>query len=71
MSPRSSQPLTTEYILLGLIAGRAVHGYDLFRELQADAGLAMIWRVKRSLLYALLDKLAARGYLAASLSRRA
>ena len=52
MSPRPLTPLTLEYILLGLLAERSMHGYDLFRELQGRTGLAMIWHVKQSMLYA-------------------
>lgn len=61
MSPRLSAPLTLEFILLGLLEERPMHGYDLFRALQGLEGLALIWRVKQSMLYALLDKLEGRG----------
>ncbi len=63
MSPRSSSPLTLEFILLGLLEERPMHGYDLFRALQRLEGLAMIWRVKQSTLYALLDKLEGQGFV--------
>jgi DNA-binding PadR family transcriptional regulator len=63
MSPRSSAPLTLEFILLGLLEERPMHGYDLFRALQGLDGLAMIWRVKQSMLYALLDKLEGQGFV--------
>ena len=63
MSPRSSAPLTLEFILLGLLEERPMHGYDLFRALQGLEGLAMIWRVKQSMLYSLLDKLEGQGFV--------
>jgi len=63
MSPRQQAPLSTEYILLGLIAQDPVHGYDLHKQLATLDGLSSIWHVKQSQMYALLDKLEAVGYL--------
>ena len=68
MSPRSSAPLTLEYILLGLLTGQPMHGYDLHRELQTVEGISKIWSVKQSQLYALLEKLEERGFLRAELT---
>jgi len=65
MSPRSQAPLTTEYILLGFAAQGPVHGYDLHKQISTLEGLASIWHVKQSQLYALLEKLEAMGYLQA------
>ena len=67
MSPRPSAPLTLEYVLLGLLDQRPMHGYDLHRELTSLAGIALIWSVKQSRLYALLDKLEQGGLLASEL----
>ncbi|MBI4928952.1 MAG: PadR family transcriptional regulator [Anaerolineae bacterium] len=61
--PRTAQPLSLEYVLLGLLDHRPMHGYDLHRELQTRPPLAMIWHVKQGLLYALLDKLESNGCL--------
>ncbi|TDA66786.1 MAG: PadR family transcriptional regulator [Chloroflexi bacterium] len=63
MSPRRQDPLSTEYILLGLAAKGPVHGYDLHKQLGTLDGLSAIWRVKQSQVYALLDKLENMGYL--------
>ena len=63
MSPRRQAPLSTEYILLGLVAQGPVHGYDLHKKLAILDGLSSIWHVKQSQLYALLDKLESMGYL--------
>jgi PadR family transcriptional regulator, regulatory protein AphA len=60
---RLSDPLTLEYILLGILESRPMHGYDLHRELTAMDGISMIWNLKQSMLYALLDKLEAKGFL--------
>ncbi len=61
MSPRPAAPLTLEFILLGLLDARPAHGYDLHKQLSGDSPLAMLWQVKQSQLYALLDKLEAHG----------
>ncbi len=50
-------PLSMEYALLGLIYERAMYGYEIHQLLTQDAGLGLIWRLKQSQLYALLDKL--------------
>jgi DNA-binding PadR family transcriptional regulator len=65
MSPRRQAPLSTEYILLGLVAQGPVHGYDLHKKLATLDGLSSIWHVKQSQLYALLDKLETLGFLQA------
>jgi DNA-binding PadR family transcriptional regulator len=69
MSPRSSSPLTLEYVLLALLDVQPLHGYELYQELQSMAGIAQIWVIKQSLLYADLDKLERIGYLASQLGQ--
>jgi DNA-binding PadR family transcriptional regulator len=63
MSPIKRSPPTIEYILLGLLFKRTLHGYELFKEIENDKTLSLIWRVKPSNLYALLDKLESQGLL--------
>jgi len=65
MSPRQQAPLSTEYILLGLVAQGPAHGYDLHKQIATLDGLSAIWHVKQSQLYALLEKLEGMGYLRA------
>jgi DNA-binding PadR family transcriptional regulator len=67
MSPRPSIPLTHEYILLGLLHTHPMHGYDLYKEIVSQEGIAVIWSVKQSRLYTLLDKLETQGLLASTL----
>jgi PadR family transcriptional regulator, regulatory protein AphA len=67
MSPRPALPLTHEYILLGLLHQRPMHGYDLHKEIASREGIALIWSIKQSHLYALLDKLEAQGMLTSTL----
>ena len=67
MSPRPSIPLTHEYIVLGLLYQHPMHGYDLHKEIASREGIAVIWSVKQSQLYALLDKLETQGLLTSTL----
>ena len=55
MSPRRSAPFNLEFILLGFLSQRAMHGYDLYKTLVQGGGVGLVWRVKQSQLYALLD----------------
>jgi DNA-binding PadR family transcriptional regulator len=55
--PRSQTPFSLEYILLGFLAQGPIHGYDLYKKIGHFEGIALIWHVKQSQLYALLDKL--------------
>ena len=41
-----------------------MHGYEIHQHLAGLAGLGLVWQVKQSHLYALLDKLEADGYIA-------
>jgi PadR family transcriptional regulator, regulatory protein AphA len=63
MSPRRQSPLTNEYILLGFLHQQPGYGYDIYKELNGLVGLALVWHVKQSQLYALLDKLEMDGLL--------
>lgn len=55
--------ITLEYILLGLLVDSPDHGYALYEKIKNTAELSLIWQVKRSKLYYLLDKLAGDGLL--------
>ena len=63
---KKSSAHTFEYILLGLIDDEPAHGYALFEKLQKTPELSLIWQVKRSKLYYLLDKLEKDGYLSST-----
>lgn len=67
MSPRQSAPLALEYILLGLLDQQPMHGYDLYRQLAAMDGIPLIWYLKQSMLYALLDKLEENNLLSSTI----
>lgn len=65
--PRREAPLSMEYILLGLLACRPQHGYELYKQLETRSGPAMVWQVKQAQLYALLEKLENQGLLTSTL----
>jgi DNA-binding PadR family transcriptional regulator len=58
-----SQPLTTEYALLGFLRQQPMHGYEIHQQLSDPTGLGLVWRLKQSRLYALLAKLEDRDYV--------
>ncbi|HWQ08946.1 MAG TPA: PadR family transcriptional regulator [Holophaga sp.] len=64
---RSASPPTIELTLLGILRRTPMHGYDLYKAVCALDGFGLIWKVKQSATYALLDKLEAAGLLASSL----
>jgi DNA-binding PadR family transcriptional regulator len=55
--PRSSSPLSIEFVLLGLLDQEPVHGYDLFKRLNSLEPVGLVWRIKQSQLYAIMDRL--------------
>ena len=67
MSPRRQSPLTLEYILLGIISRKPIHGYNIFKELSQLDGIGMVWQLKQPQLYALLEKLEHEGLLQSTL----
>ena len=69
MSPMRATPLTIEWSLLGILRQQPLHGYALHQKLSEESELGLVWHLKQSQLYALLDKLAARGYISYTLER--
>lgn len=64
MSPRTANPPSQEFVILGLIRLQPTHGYDLLQTLQHYEGIGLIWRIKSGQLYNLLEKLENNGWLA-------
>jgi len=54
---KSQTPLSLEHILLGFLCQEPTHGYDLYKKINDFEGISLVWHIKQSLLYALLDKL--------------
>jgi len=65
---KKSSAHTLEYILLGLIREEPAHGYALYEKLRSTKELTLIWQVKRSKLYYLLDKLESDELLVSSIT---
>lgn len=65
---KKSSAHTLEYILLGLIKEEPAHGYALYERLKNTKELSLIWQVKRSKLYYLLEKSEHEGYLSSTTS---
>lgn len=67
MTRLAATQLTIEHALLGFVDAGATHGYEIYQQLSAPAGLWQVWRMKQSQLYALLTKLEDLGYLTTTL----
>jgi len=65
---KKSSAHTLEYILLGLIREEPAHGYALYQKIRSTSELSLIWQVKRSKLYYLLDKLETDELLVSSIT---
>jgi PadR family transcriptional regulator AphA len=64
MSPsRRRTSLSIEWSLLGFLAERPMHGYEISQRLSQAAELGLVWHLKQSRLYALLTRLEERGYV--------
>jgi DNA-binding PadR family transcriptional regulator len=50
-----------EWAVLGLLAERPRHGYDIAAELRPESDVGQVWRVSRQLVYRALDRLADLG----------
>jgi len=64
---RSQAPLSLEFILLGFLSQNPIHGYDLYKKISKFESISLVWNIKQSQLYALLDKLEDVGLLISNL----
>lgn len=60
---RKQDPLSVEYILLGVIRQSPIHAYDLAKKLGSQEELSIIWRFNQSQLYAVLEKIERNGLI--------
>jgi PadR family transcriptional regulator, regulatory protein AphA len=65
--PRQSSPLSIENVLLGFLEHESIHGYDLYKRLNSLESIGMVWRIKQSQLYALLDRLEEEGLVSSTI----
>ena len=63
MSPMVKQPLTTEYALLGFLRQQPMHAYEIHQTLLRNEALGLVWHLKQSLVYVMLERLEAEGYI--------
>lgn len=50
-----------EFIILGLLRHRSMHGYDLYRQFQTNLGL--MWHISQSQMYSILKRLEGQGLI--------
>lgn len=62
---------TIEQALLGFLRRQPLHGYAIYHQLSDPTGLGLVWRLKLSQLYALLNRLEEVGYVTAILEAQA
>ena len=61
--PGVAHPNTLQYVLVGLVRHRPMHGYELFQALEQQTALGLLWHVKQPHIYAMLAKLEEEGWL--------
>ena len=61
------QPLTLEYALLGFLRQQPMHAYEIHQTLTRAEALGLVWRMKQSLVYVMLERLEAEGFVTATL----
>lgn len=60
---RPQNPLTMDFLLLGIIDRRPTHAYDLYKQLTSSEELKALWTFRQSRLYAVLDKIESNGLI--------
>ena len=60
---RQQDPLTMDFILLGIIGQHPTHAYDLYKQVTSSEELKTIWTFRQSRLYAVLDKIEKNGLI--------
>src|SRR5687768_4185304 len=63
MSPMIKMPLTIEHALLGFLRLRPMHAYEIHQTLLRAEALGLVWHLKQSLVYVMLERLEAAGYV--------
>lgn len=66
MCAMQKTPLTIEHAALGFLREQPMHAYEMHQTLKRAEALGLVWHLKQSLLYAILDRLEAEGYVTAA-----
>jgi len=61
------RPLAAEHALLGLLREQPLHGYELIQQIQAAQTKGLVWKIKQSMLYAMLGRLEEEGLVSSVL----
>ena len=64
--PRQQDPLTMDFLLLGLINRQPTHAYELYKQVSSSEDLKTLWTFRQSRLYAVLDKIERNGLISRS-----
>ncbi len=67
MSPMIKQPLTLEHALLGFLRQQPMHAYEIHQTLMRNEALGLVWHLKQSLVYVMLERLETEGYITGAL----
>jgi PadR family transcriptional regulator, regulatory protein AphA len=67
MSPMVKLPLAIEYALLGFLREHPMHAYEIHQTLLRPEALGLVWHLKQSLVYVMLERLEEAGYLTTTL----
>jgi DNA-binding PadR family transcriptional regulator len=60
-------PLTIEHALLGFLRQQPMHAYEIHQTLLRAEALGLVWHLKQSLVYVMLERLEAERYISASI----
>jgi len=64
---RQQDPLTMDFLLLGIIDQKPTHAYDLYKQLTSSEELKTLWTFRQSRLYAVLDKIEKNGLISTTI----
>ena len=67
--PRPQDPLTMDFLLLGLINRQPTHAYDLYKQVSSSEELKALWTFRQSRLYAVLDKIERNGLISTTIDQ--
>ena len=68
MSPMLKLPLTIEHALLGFLREHSMHAYEIHQILLRPESLGLVWHLKQSLVYVMLERLENAGYITTTLA---
>jgi DNA-binding PadR family transcriptional regulator len=60
-------PLTIEHTLLGFLRRHPMHAYEIHQTLMRPEALGLVWHLKQSLVYVMLERLEQAGYVSTTL----